>query len=371
MSGPGMIELSQFRRGDPLAVFLFDRLRVGPLALAITAAVLETGTGFGQAVLGELLKIQQTARYVLSLDDASQFLAKAIFSLLVTPFIWGFYAWMSCSAPRVFSELEARDLFPRLSDADAKRVMDGCRRVFASQWWSAAALALAITAGAVTLLLRIPEAELPLALVKLPVWFVGWYMMSIIIARALAMILSLRVYFSNRKIRLQPLHPDRCGGLGPLNQYALTFSYLIAGCAFGLGVITYLSAPTWNANPDWILVGALAAYVVLAPYCFFATLGIAHRAMRAAKDELLGAIAKQFESDYRRVHKALGESSETVRAHVRRIAQLRSLYRMTESFPVWPFDWVSIRRFAAAVLTPLIPIAAALLEFVGGLTRAR
>jgi hypothetical protein len=75
-------------------------------------------------------------------------------------------------------------------------------------------------------------AEMKLAIV-IPVSFMLWMILS----RIIGTIRALDQLFQHSNLQLNPLHPDRCGGLGPLNRYAQTLISFIAVIGVGIVVI--------------------------------------------------------------------------------------------------------------------------------------
>jgi hypothetical protein len=98
-----------------------------------------------------------------------------------------------------------------------------------------------------------------------------------------------------------------------------------------------------------------ATYVVVALLSFFLPPLTAHRAMDEAKRKLLAEISKQFRQDYTQATARLGSSADELQTHVDKVQNLRALYEMTETFPVWPFDTATLRRFVVAITVPLVP----------------
>jgi hypothetical protein len=194
-------------------------------------------------------------------------------------------------------------------------------------------------------------AEMKLAIV-IPVSFMLWMILS----RIIATIRMLDQLFQHSNLQLNPLHPDRCGGLGPLNRYAQTLISFIAVIGLGLVVIAVPRILTENYTQQPMLQIAIISYLVLAPYCFFGTLGTAHRAMLRARDGLLLRISDEFLVRYRETLKGLKENGEISEAQLASLQRFSRLHEITEAFPVWPFDAASIRRFAAAFVAPALGV---------------
>jgi hypothetical protein len=264
---------------------------------------------------------------------------------------------MDVAPARTFHQLEQRNLLGSRSQSADARIRERVQRGFNTPLWSWLSTGISVAAAIFALAWWFPPPQRPLVGILLLPWMCGWYMICMIAGRELAMVAGLRAFFGEGDFILDPLHPDRCGGLGPLNHFALTFTYLIAACALGLAIMTYLAILTGNLKSSYLLAIAWAAYFVLAPYCFFGVLGTPHRRMQEAKEQLLRNIAQRFQKEYAEIHRELRDEAQLSHS-LEAIQHLRAVYELTESFPVWPFDASSIRRFAGAVLAPLLMFAA-------------
>jgi hypothetical protein len=86
--------------------------------------------------------------------------------------------------------------------------------------------------------------------------------------------------------------------------------------------------------------------------------------MKKAKEELLSEIGKQFQADYQRTHKSLDVDAEVLKKESAKLQELRSLYTLTNEFPVWPFDVTTLRQYLLSVITPLFPLLIKLGEYL-------
>lgn len=239
-----------------------------------------------------------------------------------------------------------------------------------------------------------------------PLTFIGVYMLLMILVRAFVTIWGLIRVFRVPGVDVHPLHPDRCGGLGALRNYALAFSYFIALMGFGILMLAYTTmrtpdecvvqlkrqsdqltsqcqkslikdeillksydisavlAPAFVISSEkldekysgfnldvgrtlslpgmWVFV---IAYTLMSPLAFFGTLGTAHGSMLKRKHDLLGRLSTEFDRQYKEVY---GNPEEVAKDkdsfdHLERI---QSVHRITEAFQVWPWDPDSVRRFA-------------------------
>ena len=170
-----------------------------------------------------------------------------------------------------------------------------------------------------------------------------------------------------KKLSVNPLHPDRAGGLRPLSDYSLKTAYLISILGVWTGVVAYQIVTQGSKQDYWYLGLMVLLYVILSVTCFFGPLLTAHTGMEKAKEELLHEIARQFESDYSQIRSGLIEDAETLKKRTEKIRELRAVYTMTDEFPVWPFNVQTFRRYLLTVPAPLLAPLLGLLQKVLGL----
>ena len=349
-------------RRDPLARLIIDRLKLKPYQFALV--MLGTKALF-YALISALYAVFYPSGVLTDfLVWARRSWAHLVFSL-IPPGIMGFYCWINIATGRLFDGL-VKD---RIVEANSERlhdmVLDGkgsIEEAYNRRTW----VILSILVVVLAVLLSIVRSGFREAVgaigsdimlfnaVMLPLTALQVYTISMIVAQELTTIRSLGKLFGHTSINVRPLHPDRCGGLRRLRDFAIIFTYLIALAGLGLCLLGYLSFQAGHLATDYYLHFLLASYLILAPYCFFATLGTAHRAMKAAKESFLRNISEQFQSTYAETQKQLTSKHGKLRESLGKIEQLQTLHKLTRSFPVWPFDARSIQRFSITTAAPLL-----------------
>ena len=73
---------------------------------------------------------------------------------------------------------------------------------------------------------------------------------------------------------------------------------------------------------------------MLALICFFLPPRTAHKAMAEAKHKLLAGISAQFQRDYAEATARLADDTVELRERVAKVQDLRTLYELTDAFPV-------------------------------------
>jgi hypothetical protein len=367
-----------------LARLLLDRLRITPLGLGIATLTFYVLSNTLVAWLFGLYDLPPGFKGIIQDWPGS-----VLYEMIVTPVVVGYYLWTAVTPPAVIRRIrDARILnvadseFDRLTQGDGQ---DSIKAWFNRWYWLAAVLVILMPLSGSTLVghlqASLGRAPMPrtwaqynstyFILFKYIPWVFEWYMTMMLIAREIVAIRAFRQLFRDRELNLYPLHPDGCGGLRPLSEYALSFTYLIATIGLGISLLVYGGVVEGTLGNNYPVLIAAAAYFVLAPTFFFAPLGTAHTAMKKAKNQLLMQISEQFVKDFESVYDAVGGSAEALEDNVKKIEHLQKIYDMTKQFPVWPFDLGTLRTFSVTISAPGFPILLAILQqlVVYGLSR--
>jgi hypothetical protein len=194
---------------------------------------------------------------------------------------------------------------------------------------------------------------------------IGGYMTSIIALTLIMNVWALGKALSSKKFRLNPLHPDHCGGLSPLSKYSLMTAYLAIIAGAFLGLVQYILLAQNLAQQYWYIFLSTPLYIIWTLTSFFAPLTTAHIQMQEAKREKLSEIAEQFREEYGVTLAGLHKHSDELKQGMEKIKQLQELYEVTQKFPDWPFDAVTLRRFLLALTTPIAaPIISILVQIL-------
>ena len=173
-------------------------------------------------------------------------------------------------------------------------------------------------------------------------------------------------FFGNRKkwnfqVKINPLHPDRCCGLGRIGDVAMLFNIVIfiIGIYVSLTVIDKILLQKAAPFDDITVPLYLGSYVLIAPLLFFLPLGSARRTMKQAKIDFLRPISEKCEQlAATGANESPEESSQAISAFFE-MDKLRA--QLEKEIPVWPFDFRSRLRFAGAIVFPVSPVIITLL----------
>lgn len=365
---------------DPLGKLLVGTLKLNPLGVA-ALAVLVTGIIYLVAALLYALlspaSLSDWARYVFT-----KWYVVAL-SWVVMPAVLAFYPWVTRVSGSLFADLYIAGVVQRDYNEVRNLVCQSPASVknhICDKRWTYAAIGVALVAVSIWTYTGLVGRDWDITpyighgiwlhfVLLIPAALVGNYMLYIVVAREIAIIRGLYRLFNEgrggdkevERVNVQPWHPDGCGGLGQLRDYAIRFSYFLAMVAVVLLLFTYISIDDYGFRDSLItdpgMWAGIVAYIVLAPGLFFLTLGSAHRAMLSEKRSHLHQISNQLDREYQNTRANLSADSAVLGASLDKIRRLHDLYDLTVKFPVWPFDLATLRRFGTAVVAPFITVA--------------
>lgn len=196
----------------------------------------------------------------------------------------------------------------------------------------------------------------------LPVGFVYQYciflfyaLVAIYVLRNFAISLLLKDIVDHSRLRLQPLHPDHCGGLRPVGRLGLRNQYVLMLLGLNLVLLVMISASYLRIPPSLhdLLASAVVAYLILGPLVFMAPLLPFRGGMLRTKAELVGQVAQRLRVELQRLRAQL-KSGPITKEDEELIRRLRKIADVFDELPVWPFDAVTLRKFLAAYVIPML-----------------
>jgi len=341
----------KFDIGDPVAKFLYEKMQLSPLRFAIIWTMVVVALSFLTAILTHTLFTSALGQGLM--NDWVWW----VWSLLFTPVIAGYYLWSSCAIDGVVFGLEESEILSILEE-DKNAVMS----YFKNPWWKILAIFMMVVIG--VLYFQTREALAGFASTSIAAKLVTSFTYSILAYFATMLIVNLIINYwairrivQDKELNINPLHPDRCGGLKILSDYSIKVVYLNA--IFGI-LVSISAYRLVSIGSIWASIFLVILYLSVATISFFAPLSTAHEEMQEAKTKLLLNLGKQFWNEYLAAHKAVSDS-EALKDEITKIKQLRELYDLTQDFPVWPFDTTTLRRFFITISSPLIPAIIGLL----------
>lgn len=169
----------------------------------------------------------------------------------------------------------------------------------------------------------------------------------------------------NFQIRVSPLHPDRCCGLGRIGDVAMLFNVImfIIGIYVSLTVLDKMFVQGSSPFADITIPLYLTGYILLAPLLFFLPLGSARRTLKQAKNDFLNPLSEKCEKLAKLSSVDNDKDSSAAVGAFFEMDKLRA--QIEREIPVWPFNFRSFVNFSGAIVVPLVPVLITLLTKFG------
>lgn len=195
----------------------------------------------------------------------------------------------------------------------------------------------------------------------------GWYVVLVTSLFMAAMFeLILRAACSNVLIsrlvrpgvRLNPIAADKCCGFFPIGRAALVLAFVVLVEFFTVLTMLLMDAIYFGRHSSFRVVGLGAAVVVFSPLLFLWLVMPVHRAMRRAKDSMLG----QIDSRSRRLQQDLMQlldtgqdvSTDSAYSIADEYDGMRRLHALADEVPSWPVTRLTAVSYTATLLIPVI-----------------
>ncbi len=347
-----------FYRADPVVRWLIDKCQLTPVGLGILSIVITSGVYLIAATVTKTLILPE--KHLGLLQDWFAW----VWICLLNPVIFGYYLWSFKGIYQLIDYLEKSDIVDT-TEAEIKLVL----LPYQKSWRQFLALGTAIAFGIWYFSVQKDvynwtgsDGGIPAltgAINAVAIFYAG----AVLVLNLTTNVWLLHELLGNKQLKINPLHPDRCGGLSQLSQYSLNTAYLAAIIGTMITLSKYQFITQGIAQEYWYFNFIILLYIPISLICFFGPLLAARRGMRKAKEELLGQIAKQFQADYVQIQKSLSSDAEVLKKETAKLQELRSLYTLTNEFPVWPFDVTTFRQYLFSVVTPLLPVLLKLGEY--------
>ena len=205
----------------------------------------------------------------------------------------------------------------------------------------------------------------------------GWW--AALVSLPLAQFLAVRWYFrllvwwrflwqvARIQPRLQPLHPDRMGGLSFLSRLTRSFApLLLAQGTMASGVIAnqilYGGATLTDFNIGIVAIVIVMAIAVGGPLCFFAQDLSRFKNAGLMKHEALSMrYAEKFDEKW--MDQNAPDEPLLGNPDPQTLADLGSVYESVQSMHLVPLDKSTLILLIAAVLLPMLPLLLTMFSF--------
>ena len=173
---------------------------------------------------------------------------------------------------------------------------------------------------------------------------------ALLVWRILVTVFYMRRLSDEFDLNVQPLHPDRSGGLKPLGDLSFSVDSVLLSVGVWLSVGLFTAAP----SVMWVVYSGIVVYMALATLLFFYPLHKVHHLMSEKKIDLLDRLSRKTNSYYESIYNdVLDEDRDVDPEKLRKLNDLEELYRKASDMPVWPFDKETLTKFISTVGFPL------------------
>ncbi len=168
-----------------------------------------------------------------------------------------------------------------------------------------------------------------------------------------------QIFRQTERIRLRPLHPDRCCGLRFVGDFTLVMSGFVAFYPAFLALLSFFY-PQFVATPQLqagLIYSGAVFYAAMASFVFIYPTYSAHALMAEEREDALYRLNRRFFSLYEEIFDEvdrMGANFERIGEQTSLLNNIREYYREVEQRAVWPFDLRVVTQFAGVVGVPIV-----------------
>lgn len=168
-----------------------------------------------------------------------------------------------------------------------------------------------------------------------------------------------QIFRQTEKIKLRPLHPDRCCGLRFVGDFTLRMSGFVAFYPVFLTLLS-LFYPEFVATPQLqagLIYSGAVFYAGIASLVFIYPTQSAHALMSAEREDALYRLNRRFFALYEDIFDDVdptGTNLERITEQTSLLNNIREYYREVEQRAVWPFDLRVVTQFTGVVGIPIL-----------------
>lgn len=337
--------------GDPLATFLIIKWKWSPIKSSVIVYLVAIVSSLIIAIATKTLQPSGKVENAL-FQDYMYWITESI----VVPMAWGYYIWIFNAPEELLKKLKSNKVVNITDEKIEKSNLLFSNPIFV--WLSVVGGILFGSmyykqwVGTSTFWYSISSFFLAVRCV-IVIGPLGYVITSLVIRFILNLIVLNNLLDD---IKLQPLHPDRVGGVQPLGQYALksVFVWAVGGCvAAGFFFWQNITRPT--SEPILIYTAAIL-YCILSPILFLAPAISTHRSMVSAKYRLLREISVEYGKEQDNTLDEMHKNPTNLDNHIDKMKQLKQLHSLILEYPEWPYNAKTIRDFILLMSSPIFTI---------------
>ena len=177
---------------------------------------------------------------------------------------------------------------------------------------------------------------------------INYHMIMLIVYKSAITVWGLHRLLALFRLKIQPMHPDRCGGLKPLGTLSVAVSNFLGIVMVFISLLVIFDP---YARQQLIYPILFVGFYTLAPFLMFFSLSKASWQMRDTKAESLRRLANTFDLYFQKLESS-GKGDHYDLKSAEEIGTIYRLHDIVEKMPVWPFDMRSVLRFFTTITLP-------------------
>ena len=156
---------------------------------------------------------------------------------------------------------------------------------------------------------------------------------------------------SRQSLRIDPLHPDKLGGLSCVGYYAIGTTVLFSSGSLFLPLVFQLTTETNVASIYIYLATSVFSFFILLSF-LYPTVRI-HGKAKAARDSILDRLRKRHARLNSELDISNTDALEALTSHLE-IIRLRSEYQDYRNVKLYPFEFETFLKLASSVILPVV-----------------
>lgn len=279
--------LHSYRR-DPLASFLIKNLKFTP----VKSALLGFGIVFLTYLAGYIVHFlmgEEVAGITMTPLDI-------VYDFFIIPVIYGYYLWISTRPSYVLLKIKENGVLLGTEKEFDKFISLHSNYIINHRWVHLISFLTAAGLVVTTISLAAAGSDLwgpenanysILYFIKIPItWAIPQYMVCVIYLKELLSIWTFRKLLKHEELEINMFHRDRCGGLKPISDYLLTFTYFIMACGFAFVLLITRSIEFGYFKEDIFVNLSLFVYICISYVFFYFPLHPVHNLMQKLREDI-------------------------------------------------------------------------------------
>lgn len=177
----------------------------------------------------------------------------------------------------------------------------------------------------------------------------NFFMITFILLKTIITVWALQKILSCN-FKIEPMHPDRSGGLKPIGDMALSVNYFLGLVIVFFSLLVFFDSFS-KSNIIYMII--IVSVYIMSPILLFKSLSKAYKRMSDTKQEALNRLRNTFQHYYNLLNINAKEKGIYDIKNADEIGSIHSLYEIVEKMPVWPFDIKTTLRFYSMITVPI------------------